>query len=307
MCPGICAFSPVPRYLLCFLAARRVTPAMSPLDVGADIDDRGWRPHPLIGKYCLSCHDAEEQAANLVLEGLDLDQRRPRRRDLGEGRTQGRGGRDAPAGNPRPSKAEADDFIATLTQRLDAATPAPAPVVLRRLNRTEYTNVIRDLLALKIDAATLLPPDAASKGFDNIAAVLSTSPALIQGYLDAGMKISRLAVGDLSIEPERSVYRAPRVLNQETQLEGLPLGTRGGIRVSHFFPLDARVRAVGRGGPGASGFMRRAPGPMPEVDLTVDGRAVPLTRDGPTRDSTDRERPGAHQGRCRPAHAHRRA
>ncbi|MEP7247561.1 MAG: DUF1592 domain-containing protein, partial [Gammaproteobacteria bacterium] len=242
-------------------------------------------PHPLIGKYCMSCHDAEEHEANLAFEGLDFNRVGANAETWEKVRRKLDSGVMPPVGNPRPSKAEAKDFIETLTQRLDATTPTPAPVMLRRLNRTEYANVIRDLLGLRIDAAALLPPDASSKGFDNISAVLSTSPALIQGYLDAGMKISRLAVGDLSTEAARTVYRAPAALNQETQLEGLPLGTRGGIRVSHFFPLDAEYEISVEAGPGASGFMRRAPGPMPQVDLTVDGRAVPVNRNGPLRDT----------------------
>jgi hypothetical protein len=242
-------------------------------------------PHPLIGKYCMSCHDAEEREANLAFEGLDLDRVADNAEIWEKVGRKLSAGVMPPVGNPRPSQAERDDFIKVLTERLDATNPPPAPVPLRRLNRTEYANVIRDLLGLQIDAATLLPPDAASKGFDNIAAVLSTSPALIQGYLDAGMKISRLAVGDMSIEPERVVYRAPKALNQETQLEGLPLGTRGGMRVNHFFPLDGEYEISVEAGPGASGFMRRAPGPMPGVDLTVDGRAVPVSYDGPVRDT----------------------
>jgi hypothetical protein len=242
-------------------------------------------PHPLIGKYCMSCHDAEEHEANLAFEGLDFSRVGANAETWEKVRRKLSTGVMPPAGHPRPSKAEADDFIEVLTRRLDATTPTLAPVMLRRLNRTEYANVIRDLLGLQINAATLLPPDAASRGFDNISAVLSTSPALIQGYLDAGLKISRLAVGDLSTEAGRTVYRAPPALNQETQLEGLPLGTRGGIRVSHFFPLDAEYEISVEAGPGASGFMRRAPGPMPGVDLTVDGRAVPLDRNGATRDS----------------------
>lgn len=242
-------------------------------------------PHPLIGKYCMSCHDAEEHKADLAFEGLDFNRVGANAEIWEKVARKLSAGVMPPAGHPRPSRAEANDFVQTLTQKLDAAAPAPAPVMLSRLNRTEYANVIRDLLGLQIDAATLLPPDAASKGFDNIAAVLSTSPALIQGYLDAGMKISRLAVGDLATEPERKVYRAPPALNQETQLEGLPLGTRGGIRISHFFPLDAEYEISVQAGPGASGFMRRAPGPMPDVDLTVDGRAVPVNHEGPVRDS----------------------
>jgi hypothetical protein len=242
-------------------------------------------PHPLIGKYCMSCHDQEERAAGLAFEDLDFTNVSANAETWEKVARKLGAGVMPPAGNPRPSKAEAADFIKTLTTRLDSAAPAPAPVMLSRLNRTEYANAIRDLLDLRIDATTLLPPDAASKGFDNIAAVLSTSPALIQGYLDAGMKISRLAVGDLSTEPERAVYRAPPALNQETQLEGLPLGTRGGIRVTHFFPLDAEYEISVEAGPGSSGFMRRAPGPMPGIDLTVDGRAVPVSHEGPVRDS----------------------
>src|SRR5205823_1420193 len=135
-------------------------------------------------------------------------------------------------------------------------------------------------LGLQIDPTTLLPPDAASRGFDNIADVLSSSPALVQGYLDAGVKLSRLALGDLSMEPERTVYRAPVALNNETPLEGLPLGTRGGIRVEHFFPLDAQYEISVDSGAGISGFLRRGPGPMPQVDLTVEGRSFPVSAQG---------------------------
>jgi hypothetical protein len=240
-------------------------------------------PHPLIGKYCMSCHDSVEAAANLAFETLSFDKVAANAETWENVVRKVNMGVMPPAGNPRPSDEEREDFIQDLVHRLDSAAPSPAPAMLRRLNRTEYSNVIRDLLSLQIDPAMLLPPDAASKGFDNIAAVLSTSPALIQGYLDAGMKISRLAVGDTSMESERTVYRAPRALNHEKQLEGLPLGTRGGIRVNHFFPLDADYEILVDAGPGASGFLRRAPGPMPDVDLTVDGRSVPVNKDGPTR------------------------
>jgi hypothetical protein len=254
-------------------------------DSGSGPETLAGAPHPLIGKYCMSCHDDVERAADLSFEGLDLA------KAAGDAETWEKvvrklsAGVMPPAGNPRPSRAETEEFLASLTAKLDVTTPSATPVMLSRLNRTEYANAIRDLLGLQIDAATLLPPDAASKGFDNIAAVLSTSPALIQGYLDAAMKISRLAVGDLATEPERRVYRAPPALDQHAQLEGLPLGTRGGIRVTHFFPLDAEYEISVEAGPGSSGFMRRAPGPMPAVDLTVDGRAVAVSRQGPYRDT----------------------
>jgi hypothetical protein len=201
-------------------------------------------PHPLIGKYCMSCHDSEEHVANIAFDKLSL-QRVSANPDVWERVARKlNAGLMPPSGNPRPPAGELHDFLKDLTTRLDAAAPPPAPVALRRLNRTEYGYVIRDLLGLNIDPATLLPPDAASKGFDNIADVLSTSPALIQAYLDTGVKLSRLALGDLSMEPERIVYRAPVDLNHEKPLEGLPLGTRGGIRIDHFFPLDAQSHDV---------------------------------------------------------------
>jgi hypothetical protein len=271
-------------------------------------------PHTLIGKYCMSCHDAEEHEANLAFETLDFS-----RVDADAGtwekvRRKLTSGVMPPAGQPRPSKAEIDDFITALTLRLDATAPAAAPVALRRLNRTEYANVIRDLLGLQIDAAALLPPDAASKGFDNISAVLSTSPALIQGYLDAAMKVSRLAVGDLSTEAARTVYRAPRALNQETQLEGLPLGTRGGIRVSHFFPLDAEYEISVEAGPGASGGGAGRVGLHASsawTDARCGSHGRRSTRGAepqrPLPGHADGQWPRTHQGRRRTADHHGRA
>jgi hypothetical protein len=250
---------------------------------GAALKVAANAPHPLIGKYCMSCHDSEEHVANLAFDKLSLQRVRANPEVWEKVARKLNAGLMPPTGNPRPPADEIKGFLKDLTARLDVAAPAPAPVTLRRLNRTEYGNVIRDLLGLQIDPTTLLPPDAASGGFDNIADVLSTSPALIQAYLDVGMRLSHLALGDLSMEPERRVYRAPVGLNHETQLEGLPLGTRGGLRVAHYFPLDAQYEISVDSGAGISGFLRRGPGPMPQVDLTVDGRNIPLNPQGPTR------------------------
>jgi len=266
-----------------FLAALA---AMFPVHVDesrADLAVAEDAPHPFVGRYCMSCHDSEERAANLAFDELDFEHVSANPDVWEKVVRKLNAGLMPPSGNPRPKDEEREDFVRQLTLRLDEAAPAPAAVPVRRLNRTEYANVIRDLLGLQIDVSALLPPDAASKGFDNIADVLSTSPALIQGYLDAAMKISRLALGDLSMEPERAVYRAPHALNHEHQREGLPLGTRGGMRVEHFFPLDAEYEISVESGAGTSGFLRRAPGPMPEVDVTVDGRSVKLQEHGTTR------------------------
>src|SRR5207253_5796254 len=120
-----------------------------------------------------------------------------------------------------------------------AAKPDPGAPALHRLNRTEYANAVRDLLDLPVDAASLLPGDDSSDGFDNIANVLSVSPALMQAYVSAAAKISRLALGDPTITSEISTYTAPRGFAQADNREGLPAGTRGGFVVDHIFPLDA--------------------------------------------------------------------
>ena len=266
-----------------FLAALAIIFPVHGDQAGAGLKVAANAPHPLLGKYCMSCHDSEEHVANLAFDKLSLQRVSANPEEWEKVARKLNAGLMPPSGNPRPPAAELHDFLNVLTARLDAAAPTPPPMALRRLNRTEYGYVIRDLLGLQIDPTTLLPPDAASRGFDNIADVLSTSPALIQGYLDAGAKLSHLALGDLSMEPERTVYRAPVGLNHETQLEGLPLGTRGGIRVEHYFPLDAQYEISVDSGAGISGFLRRGPGPMPQVDLTVDGRSVSLSAQGPTR------------------------
>ena len=118
---------------------------------------------------------------------------------------------------------------------------------MHRLNRSEYANAIRDLFGMQVDVASMLPPDDASNGFDNMAAGLSISPALIQGYTTAAMKLSRAAVGDMTATESTVVYQAPANLSQDQHLEGLPLGSRGGMRVAHNFPLDAEYHFSVRG------------------------------------------------------------
>ena len=154
-----------------------------------------------------------------------------------------------PPRNKRPDKAEYAALISALEGPLDRAAeakPNPGRFILHRLNRTEYANSIRDLLSLDVDVSSLLPPDDESYGFDNIADVLGVSPALLEQYINASEKISRLAVGDMSITPVAQTYRTRPDLSQDQQVEGLPLGTRGGLLVRHNFPLDGEyvIKAV---------------------------------------------------------------
>ena len=209
-----------------------------------------------IDQYCASCHNARVRAGGLALDTRDLTKME------GHGETwekvvrKLRTGMMPPEGAARPAAAARETFTAALEARLDSVAARrldPGRPMLHRLNRTEYGNAIRDLLAVDIDVSALLPPDDSTAGFDNIADVLGVSPALIEGYVAAATKISRLAVGDPSIGLDRAVYRVAGDVSQDAYVEGLPLGTRGGMVVRHLFPLDAEYdlqigAAAGRGG-----------------------------------------------------------
>lgn len=188
-----------------------------------------------------------------------------------------------PSGAPRPDRATLDRFASVLEDALDhaaAAAPNPGAPVLHRLNRTEYANAVRDLLDLPVDATALLPGDDSSEGFDNIANALSVSPALMQAYVSAAAKISRLAIGDPTISSGLTTYVAPRGLSQSENREGLPFGTRGGMLVEHVFPLDAEYDfRIARSG---AGFGLPAVGGDEPLEITVDGARMRLLgRDAP--------------------------
>jgi hypothetical protein len=156
-----------------------------------------------------------------------------------------RAGQMPPAGAPRPDAAtlrSLEDYLASELDRAAAADPNPGRPALRRLNRSEYMNVIRDLLALDasaLDLKALLPADDSGYGFDNIGDVLSVSPLLMEGYMTAARKISRLAVGEPAVRPVFETYDVPRyILQFDRMSEELPFGSRGGIAVQHYFPAD---------------------------------------------------------------------
>jgi hypothetical protein len=148
-----------------------------------------------------------------------------------------------PAASPRPDKAAQEALLQWIESELDraaAARPNPGRTQpFHRLNRTEYRNAVRDLLDLDVNVASLLPPDDASYGFDNIAGVLKMSPTLLERYLAAAQKISRTAVGTAPPVPTVDYFRLADDLQQDNHLEGLPLGTRGGISLKYTFPMDA--------------------------------------------------------------------
>ena len=238
-------------------------------------------------QYCLTCHNSRAKVGGLVLEGLD-PAAPDGHADVWEHVVRKlRTGMMPPDGSPKPADALRETFTASLEAALDRVAVRevdPGAPALHRLNRTEYANVVRDLLALDVDVSALLPPDDAAAGFDNIADVLGVSPGLIEGYVAAAAKISRLAIGDPSIGLDRAVYRAPSDLDQEAQIDGLPLGTRGGIIVRHTFPLDAEYDLqVGQGGGGRLGGAPTLGPRAEDLYVAIDGVRVTLQGRGPTR------------------------
>ena len=195
----------------------------------------------LLNQYCVTCHNQKLKTAGLTLDTVDVAHVGDRADTWEKVVRKLHGGTMPPLGMPRPDSATLDNFASSLETALDRAAisrPEPGRASLHRLNRAEYANAIRDLLDLKVDVATLLPADDESNGFDNIADVLKVSPSLLEQYLSASRAVSSLAVGDRSLGPVSQVYQVPPNLAQGEHIEGLPLGTRGGILIHQNFALD---------------------------------------------------------------------
>src|SRR5215510_7832158 len=172
----------------------------------------------LLNQYCVTCHNQRAKTAGLMLDTLDYQHIENDAATWEKVIRKIKTGMMPPAGARRPGRSMLDAFANDIEKRLDLAAsrnPNPGTPALHRLNRTEYANVIRDLLALDVDVTALLPPDDATEGFDNIADALGTSPAFIQGYVSAAMKISRKAVGDRTLIPSQVTYAAPGGLSQD--------------------------------------------------------------------------------------------
>jgi mono/diheme cytochrome c family protein len=220
-----------------------------------------------LNQYCIGCHNQRAKIGGLALDVLDVSRVGPASETWEKVVKKIRTGMMPPSGAKRPERSALDRFASELESRLDEAVDANAALVtpaLHRLNRTEYANAIRDLLALDINVNTLLPSDGSSQGFDNLAEALAVSPSLIQGYVSAAMKISRLAVGDKTLAPSQTTVAPPSGLAQDRHIDGLPLGTRGGVVFHHTFPLDAEYEFA---------FGGRGFGPV-GLDLTLDGAQV---------------------------------
>jgi mono/diheme cytochrome c family protein len=198
----------------------------------------------VLNKYCVTCHNSRLKTAGLQIDGLDLNHIADNAQQWEKIVTKLRTGEMPPPGRPRPDAATYSTIAASLENALDtaaAANPNPGRVPVHRLNRSEYANAIRDLLGLDIDAHALLSSDEADQeGFDNVASVLSVSPALLENYLSAARTLSRVAVGDPSMHPVIDTFKISKALIQDERLnDDMPFGSQGGALIRYYFPLDA--------------------------------------------------------------------
>jgi mono/diheme cytochrome c family protein len=232
-------------------------------------------PRKVMDQYCVTCHNAKQKTADLLLDQLDLAHLGEHTKVAEKVVRKLRAGLMPPTGMPRPDAATMESMIRFMEGELDrtAETHLPAPG-LHRMNRAEYTNAIRDLLNLEVDATKFLPVDDSTRGFDNQAAALTISPALMEAYLSAAGKISRLAIGNF-MAPTQWVWDVPADTAQNHHIEGLPFGTRGGIKFEHQFPADGDYTFNVKG---VTGYFQAVLGGITgeRLEITVDGERVHL-------------------------------
>jgi mono/diheme cytochrome c family protein len=261
-------------------------PSAATLQTPAQIAAASGTPaRELVARYCITCHNEKLRSANLLLDKADAEQvshsSETWEKVIAKLRTRAM----PPPGSRRPDDATYDAVAAWLETELDraaAARPNPGrPADLHRLNRTEYANAIRDLLGVEIDGTTILPPDEQAHGFDTNADALSVAPALLDRYLTAAAKITRLALGDPTVRPAFERYTAVKNnSNERTWLwqterlgEEFPLGSRGGIAARHYFPVDGDYVFRVRLDRTYTGFIRGLNVPN-EIEIRVDGLRV---------------------------------
>ena len=236
-------------------------------------------PRAVLDKYCVTCHNQRLKTGGLTLDVLDLAQVSTHAEEWEKVVRKIRTGAMPPAGRPRPDKALSDGVASWLEAELDRAAlehPNPGRPTLQRLNRAEYRNAIRDMLALEIDPASLLPADNAGYGFDNNADALSLSSALTERYLDAAATVSRMALAHVRGSATPETVFVPTDRNQGSRFsEDLPWGSRGGLAIRYYFPVDGtyllqlRLNEGGAGG----GIMGLTAEPH-QLDVSIDQARV---------------------------------
>ena len=240
-----------------YVGAMAVAPASTDLAAASAIQGPAAEYASFTGTYCVTCHNDKARTAGLSLQNLELTNVPERAQVWEKVARKLRSGEMPPTTvRVRPDAQTAGAFATFLETTLDRAAsahPNPGRAPVHRLNRAEYSNAIRDLLAVDVRPGNWLPVDDSGYGFDNIAAVLSTSPALLDRYLSAAHRVSRLAVGDLTMKPVEQIYDAKRDplkgSRNERLSDELPFDSRAGIAVAHYFPLDGeyvfKIRMLG--------------------------------------------------------------
>ena len=250
----------------------------------ADADQRA-----LVDKYCVSCHSDRTKTAGLSLErgtiaGIESHP------DVWEKVIRKvRAGMMPPPGMPAPDPESRRTLVSWLETRLDQSartSPDPGRPLVHRLNRAEYENAVRDVLALEVDAATLLPPDDSSSGFDNNADVLGVSPVLLESYLTAAERVSALALGDPNTPPTGELFRVKQDESQDRHVPGLPLGTVGGLLIERTLPLDGEYQFQVRLFRTNLGTMRGLEYEQ-QLEISVDGARVHLASCGGNKEISD--------------------
>ena len=278
--------------------AERAAAAPAPAEPAASTATAGEPEHAahreLLDRYCVTCHNenvvsgrdrprsalvGQLRAVGLTLDTLDLAEVGGQAGEWEKVVRKLRGGVMPPAGRPRPDPDELEGLVTWLEDELDrawAVTRDPGrTATFHRLNRIEYRNAVRDLLAVEVEPDDFLPADDASFGFDNIGGILKMSQSLLERYLAAARTISRLAVGSPPPAVSADTYEAAQDLPQHGRVAELPFGTRGGLYIEHLFPRDAvydvRVELTGT----------RNLASNHDLEVTVDGEAVKLVTLGP--------------------------
>jgi mono/diheme cytochrome c family protein len=236
-------------------------------------------PKEVIEQYCAGCHNEGAKAGGgLVLTSLDPANPGQNAEQWEKVVRKLRARHMPPPGMPRPDEKTYDAVVAALENGLDraaAARPNPGRTdTFRRLNRTEYHNAIRDLLALDVDVVSLLPSDETALGFDNIT-VGELSPTLLDRYLAAAEKISALAVGSPIRSPGGETFMVPADQTQESHVEGLPFGSRGGTEITYSFPLDAEYEIQVRLARDRDSHVEGLNDPQ-QLEISLDGRRIQL-------------------------------
>src|SRR5688500_8555132 len=233
----------------------------------------------MLDRYCVDCHNDAELTADLSFEGRNPDNVHSDPAVWEEVLRKLKIHAMPPRQEPQPDAQLVAEFVEGLEGTLDAAAaadPYAGRTTVHRLNRAEYANAVRDVLGVEADLSSLLPSDGGDFGFDNIAEVLTTSPLLLERYLTVALRVADMAVGNPDAAVTATAYRLPFELTQDKHLDGMPLGTRGGTRVTHTFPADAEyvfsgrlVRGVEEGLFGVEGHDRPH-----EFLILVDGQTV---------------------------------